>query len=81
MFNFQQLKISKQDGGIEKVRQWDDITYITVPNVIGLSIKEASRLLYPTEVEVSGSGDKIVEQSPKAGEKIDINSKVRIFLG
>ena len=75
------LKISKQDGGIEKVRQWDDITYITVPNVIGLSIKEASRLLYPTEVEVSGSGDKIVEQSPKAGEKIDINSKVRIFLG
>ena len=75
------LKIPKQDGGIEKVRQWDDITYITVPNVIGLSIKEASRLLYPTEVEVSGSGDKIVEQSPKAGEKIDINSKVRIFLG
>ena len=74
------LKIPKQDGGIEKVRQWDDITYITVPNVIGLSIKEASRLLYPTEVEVSGSGDKIVEQSPKAGEKIDINSKVRIFL-
>ena len=67
--------------GIEKVKQWDDITYIEVPNVIGLSIKEATRLLYPVEVEVSGSGNTIVEQSPLAGEKIDVNSKVRILLG
>ncbi len=75
------LEIPRQDGGIEKVKQWDDITYITVPNVIGLSIKEASRVLYPVEIEVSGSGEKVIEQSPKEGEKIDINSKVRIFLG
>jgi stage V sporulation protein D (sporulation-specific penicillin-binding protein) len=75
------LEIPRQDGGIEKVKQWDDITYITVPNVIGLSIKEASRVLYPVEVEVSGSGEKVIEQSPKEGERIDINSKVRIFLG
>ena len=75
------MDIERQEGGIEKVKQWDDITYIEVPNVIGLSIKEATRLLYPVEVEVSGSGNTIVEQSPLAGEKIDVNSKVRILLG
>ena len=32
-------------------------------------------------MEVSGSGNTIVEQSPLAGEKIDVNSKVRILLG
>ena len=75
------MDIERQEGGIEKVKQWDDITYVEVPNVIGLSIKEASRILYPVEIEVSGNGNTIVEQSPLAGTKIDINSKVRILLG
>lgn len=75
------LGIEKQEGGIEKVKQWDDITYFTVPNVIGKTAKEASRELYPVEVECSGTGTKVVEQSPKEGTKIDINSKIRLLLG
>ena len=75
------LEIEKQEGGIEKVKQWDDITYFTVPNVIGKTAKEASRELYPVEVEYSGTGTKVVEQSPKEGTKIDINSKIRLLLG
>lgn len=75
------LKIERQVGGIEKIKQWDDITYIEVPNLIGLTKKEASRIVYPVEVDVSGTGEKVVEQSPIEGTKIDINSKIRILLG
>ena len=67
-------------GGIEKVKQWDDITYFEVPNVIGMSVKDATKALYPVEIEYSGIGTKVVEQSPSAGVKIDINSKIRLLL-
>ena len=75
------LDIEEQEGGIEKVKQWDDITYFEVPNVIGMTVKEASKILYPVEIEYSGIGTKVVEQSPTAGTKIDINSKIRLLLG
>ena len=38
-----------------------------------MNIKEAKNALYPVEIEYSGVGTKVIEQSPKAGEKIDIN--------
>lgn len=75
------LDIEKQEGAIEKVKQWDDPIYYTVPNVIGMTVKEATKTLYPLGVEYSGNGDKVIEQSPTAGEKIDSTSKVRILLG
>ena len=70
-----------QEGAIEKVKQWDDPIYYTVHNVIGKSVKEATKELYPLEIEYSGTGDKVVEQSPSAGEKVTSTSKVRLLLG
>lgn len=75
------LDIKKQSGGIEKVKDWNDPTYVEVPDVIGLTPKEASKKLYPLEVEYSGSGNKIIEQSPVAGTKVESTSIVRIMLG
>lgn len=75
------LDIKKQDGGIEKVHQWDDHTYVIVSDVVGLTVKEASKKLYPLEVEYSGTGKKVVEQSPEAGTKVTSTSKIRLMLG
>lgn len=75
------LDIKKQDGGIEKVHQWDDPTYVIVSDVVGLTVKEASKKLYPLEVEYSGTGEKVVEQSPEAGTKVTSTSKIRLMLG
>lgn len=75
------LNIEKQEGGIIKEKEWSDIKYIEVPNLIGLTIKEAKGKVYPCELDYSGVGTKIVEQSPLPGEKVDINSKIRILLG
>jgi len=75
------LNIEKQEGAIEKIKQWDDLVYYVVPNVIGKTSKEATRELYPLEVEYTGTGNKVIEQSPSAGKKVLSTSKVRLLLG
>lgn len=75
------LGIEKQEGGIEKVYQWTDDTYYTVPDVVGLTVKQATSKLYPINVEYTGSGNKVLEQSPSAGSKIASSTSVRLLLG
>lgn len=75
------LEISKQEGGIEERYIWDDIKYFEVPNLIGKKSTVAAREIYPVELEISGNGETIIEQSPSAGTKIDITSKIRVLLG
>ena len=75
------LDIKKQDGGIEKTHEWNDPTYVIVPDVVGKNIKEAKKMLYPLEIEYSGSGEKVVEQSPVSGTKVECTSKIRLMLG
>ena len=75
------LNIEKQSRAIEKVLQWDDIKYVVIPNLKGKTINEAIREVYPLEIEVSGNGKHVIEQSPNPGEKVDIKSKIRVLLG
>ena len=75
------LDIKKQDGGIEKTHEWNDPTYVIVPDVVGKNIKEAKKMLYPLEIEYSGSGEKVVEQSPVSGTKVESTCKIRLMLG
>ena len=75
------LDIKKQNGGIEKIHEWTDPTYVILENVIGKTPKEASKILYPVNIEYSGSGSKVVEQSPSPGTKIESTSTVRLMLG
>ena len=73
------LKIEKQDDQQEKDLEWFDKIYYDVPNVIGKSVKEAKKELFNFEVVIEGSGDKVLEQTPSAGERIEDRSKVRIL--
>lgn len=75
------LNIKKQEGGTEKEYQWYDKKYYNVPNVKGMSKKEASSSLSNFVVEYSGSGDTIISQSPEEGERIMEGEKVRLYLG
>ena len=40
------LDIKRQEGAIEKTKYWDDPVYYNLPDVIGLTKKEAKKLLY-----------------------------------
>ena len=74
------LKIEKQENGMEKDLEWNDKIYYEVPNIVGLSLKEAKEKLINFEIIVEGDGNTVVEQSPKPKEKCEDRSKVRIIV-
>ncbi len=57
-----------------------DKTYYVVPNVIGLSPSEATKLLKPFKVEYSGSGNTVSHQSPSENAQILEGETVRLLL-
>ena len=75
------LKIPRQSGGIEAIHNWNDPVYYYLPNVIGMSKKEATKALYYYDIKYSGYGDIVIDQTPKAGTSLEIGSTVRILLG
>lgn len=74
------LKIEKQEGGTEKKYQWYDTKYYEVEDVIGMNKKEAGKKLKNFVVEYSGSGDTVLNVSPKAGTRLPEGSKIRLYL-
>lgn len=75
------LDIKKQEGGVEKDWQWDDKVYYEVPNVIGKDKKEAKEILEHFKVEYSKTGNKVISQSPKAGERLEDGGTITLLLG
>ena len=75
------LNIPRQSGGIEAIHNWNDPTYYLVPNVIGLSKREAEKELLYYDIQYTGRGNIVIDQSPKAGVSLEMGSSVRILLG
>ena len=74
------LHISKQKDEVVKDYEWNDKVTYEVSDVIGLSLEEAKKKLVNFQIVSEGSGEKVVEQSPKGGEVLEDGSKVRILL-
>ena len=74
------LHIEKQNNELPKDLEWTDKITYEVPNVVGMSLEEAKKELFNFQIVVEGEGDRVIEQSPKPKEKIEDQSKVRIFL-
>lgn len=75
------LAIEKQSGQVEKAYTWEDKIYYELPNVEGMSVKEAKKLLTNWHIEYVGTGDKIISQSPSSGERIASGDTVVLLLG
>ena len=75
------LNISKPDGASEKNYQPWDVKYITVPNLVGKNYNEIRFSLEGLTIEYSGTGKKIIYQSPSANTRVLVGSKLRILLG
>lgn len=75
------LGIEKQEGGLSKDLEWTDKITYEVPNVVGMKVEDAKKLLVNFEIEYSGKGEYVVSQSPEAKEKIEDKSTVRLMLG
>ncbi len=75
------LGIERRKVSSEKKYNWNDKKYYTVENVIGKTPKEAQKLLSMYNIEYSGSGNVVIEQSPEAGTRLEEESTVRLLLG
>ena len=75
------LKIPRQEEGIESIQNWDDPVYYKVPNVVGMTKKEAEKALFYYNIQYAGKGNIIISQTPEAGTSLEMNSSVRVLLG
>lgn len=75
------LDIEKQEGQLIKDYTWEDKVYYEVPNVVGKTLKEAKNYLTNFKIEYVGSGDKVLYQTPSAGDRAPADSTVILLLG
>lgn len=73
--------ISKSKDTIPKEYTWQDTKYTVLPSVIGKTVKEANSILKDYKIEYSGSGNKVIYQSPEADYYVEENSTVKLMLG
>ena len=74
------LDIEKRSNEIEREYLYTDKQYAIVPNVIGMSVKDAVKELKKFKVEYSGKGEVITYQSPSSGESIYEGETIRLLL-
>ena len=67
--------------GIPKEYNWLDTKYSLLPNVIGKSVKEANTILKGYKLEYSGTGSKVIYQSPEEGYYVKDGTTIKLMLG
>lgn len=60
--------------------EWNDKIMYEVPNVVGMSVKQAKKELINFNIEYSGSGEIVAEQSPSPKEKLEDQGTVKLLL-
>lgn len=74
------MNIPKQSNQKEKDYEWMDKKYYKVPNVVGMTKKEAKNTLIDFDPYFVGDGDVVVEQSPKAGSRYYETGTIKLLL-
>ncbi len=75
------MNIPKQDNQKEKDYEWYDKKYYEVPNVVGLTKKEAKKLLTGFDIEYAGEGDIVIEQTPQANTRYYESGTIKLLMG
>lgn len=74
------LNIDKPEGASEKNYNYLDRKYATIPDVVGMNLKDAMSMLKPFKVEYSGTGNKVFYQTPSSGTRIYEGEVVKLML-
>lgn len=78
IINLYDLKESTE--GLPKEYLWYETKYLTIPDVRGLSLREAKQKLNGFKVEYSGSGETVVMQNPYPLKRVKEASSVKLLL-
>ena len=73
------IKPSKE--GMTREYTWLDTKYVMLPNVVGMNIDDAKKILKGFKVEYSGTGNNVIYQSPEENYFVKEGSTVKIMLG
>lgn len=72
--------IEPTSDGMPREYFWYETKYTTVPDVRGMSLKEAKTLLNGFKLEYSGSGDTVIFSNPVGGKRVKEGSIVKLML-
>ena len=75
------LDIKPDQNGMPKEYNYLDTKYTVLPDVTNKSIKEANNILKGFKIEYSGTGEKVIYQSPQPGLFVKEGSTVKVLLG
>lgn len=75
------LDIKPDTEGIPKEYTWLDQKYVVVPDVVGMTIDEAKKVLKGFNIEYSGNGETVIYESPKGGMYVKEKGTVVLMLG
>ncbi len=74
------LDIKERENELEREYNYFDKQYAKVPNVVGMSVKDAIKSLKPFKVEYTGTGSIVTYQSPSSGTSIYEGETIRLLL-
>lgn len=74
------LGIEPDLEGMEKEYRWYEDSYEKLPDVVGMSKKDAVKLLKDFKVEYSGSGETVLYMSPRAGYYAKKGGTIKLML-
>ena len=60
--------------------RWDNIKYIMIPDVIGMTKKEAKKELKGFKIEFIGNGDKVTDTTPSVNSRVKEGSSIKVLL-
>mgnify|MGYP004575627797 FL=1 len=78
IINLYDLKESKDV--MPKEYLWYETKYVEVPDVRGLSLKEAKKALNGFSIEYTGIGEVVIETNPSPGKRVKEGSSVKLML-
>lgn len=74
------MNVKPRTDGIEKKISWPDQPMVEVPDLTGLKKERLQEYMTNLKIEVNGEGDRIIDQAPKAGTKVEEGATIRIYL-
>ncbi|SDC66998.1 stage V sporulation protein D (sporulation-specific penicillin-binding protein) [Terribacillus halophilus] len=74
------MGVAPQKDGPEKSYSWPEEPPEETPDFVGMKKRELTEYYTTLNIELSGEGEYIIDQEPKAGTKIEAGSTVRLYL-
>lgn len=72
--------LEEDTNGLPREYLWYEQKYVTVPDVVNMTKKEAIKALNGFTIEYSGQGDKVISTSPSARARVKEGGIVKIML-